>query len=579
MMRTSVMRWRRIWLPASFLVMTAWFPQAPLAALPQAPPSCSIAVINAPAGPVCGFQSNVTSAWAYAYLGLPYAQAPTQENHLRWKNPAPLAPWTTLRQATQYGNICPQTAIFDSDPGKRCVFSTNQGSQSEDCLYLNVWAPIDATPGSKLPVMVFIPGGAYHLGSGGATTSSNLYDGTYLAKSGNVIVVTINYRLGVLGFLATPDMQSGGGNFGFRDQLMALRWVQQNVASFGGDPSQVTLFGESAGAISVGLHALSSPQSAGLFKAAIMESNTLGLPYRTLQQAHALGARFSELLDCHELKCLERRTACELTAWETSPCLKKMGQVSLLNVFMDWTPVIDGSLITDQPMANAANLKVPMLMGTNQTEGVFFADKMTQGVGNACTDTPQPYYAAVKDYQTLIDGMFGEQHSRQILKNPRYNCAAAPCTSQLANVITDYIFTCASRDLATRAGRAQNLYMYLFDQITSFNVWGPSAPACQGQVCHGAEIPYVFNTAWAVDQAFQPAEETLSRKMGQHWVSFAKSQSPGSDWPLFDPNKKTYRLLNEISSTADDPLNTAAHCATLWDSIGYQNSAAWKRGE
>jgi carboxylesterase type B len=572
----------------TFLLSLALAACAPLAARAQQP-ACTTGNIQTSSGPVCGKSSPITipdagAFTANAYLGIPYAQPPVGE--LRWQNPVAPNSWTAPFQAIQFGNECPQQGATITQGV--CSFTTpNQG---EDCLYLNVWTPTGATPSSKLPVLVFIHGGAFSKGTGGSSTA-DLYDGTYLAASQSVIVVTFNYRLGVLGFLATSDMPSGAGNFGFRDQLMALSWVHQNIASFGGDPSQVMLFGESAGAMSVGLHALSSSQSAGLFKAALMESNPLGLPYKTLQQAQALGTVYSNLFQCSNLQCLQQKSACELVAQESSPCLNPTNPFLptgiLLSSVFHWTPVIDGSLISGQPMENAGNLKVPMLMGTNQDEGVLFAALLAQSQSGATTTCPTKPNATMPDittpagYGAALSVLFGLGNASTIEKNSRYSCSAAPCTPQLANVITDYLFTCPNRQLAIQAASAQNLYMYLFNQVTSFNFWAPPnltvVPACQGQVCHADELPYVFNTARAMNQTFQPAEEALSQTMGGYWASFAKSQSPGSAWPLFNPNNKTYLILNANSSTANDALNAAANCQSLWNNIGYQSSTTWDR--
>lgn len=549
----------------TFLLSLALAACAPLAARAQQP-ACITGNVQTSSGPVCGKLSPITipnagSFTANAYLGIPYAQPPV--GALRWQNPVAPNFWTTPLQATEFANECPQRATVTQGV---CSFTTSD--QNEDCLYLNVWTPTGATPTSKLPVLVFIHGGAFVTGTGGSSTS-DLFDGTYLAASQNVLVVTFNYRLGALGFLATADMPSGVGNFGFRDQLLALNWVQQNIASFGGDPSQVLLFGESAGAMSVGLHTLSSSQSAGLFKAALMESNPLGIPYKTLQQAQTLGQTYSSLFTCSDLSCLRQQSACELVAQETSPSL--VPPLITLSSMLPWSPVIDGSLISGQPMANAANLKVPMLMGTNRDEGVLFAALMAQR---------KPEVATPLGYSGFLGLLFGLDGALKIESNSRYRCLTAPCTTQLANVITDSIFTCANRQFAIQAASAQNLYMYLFKLVSSFNLWAPPNPtvvtACNKQVCHGDELPYVFNTAQALNHTFVTQEETLSQTMGAYWASFAKSQSPGSSWPLFGPNK-TYMLLNANSSTASDPLNATANCDSLWGTIGYQDSAFWDR--
>ena len=213
--------------------------------------------------PVRGRAGRTTERPLYAYRGIPYAQPPV--GALRWAAPQPLPAWTSPRSATAFGAICPQDGTATGD--------------SEDCLFLNVWTPQAAVQrGKRLPVMVFFHGGAFVYGAG----SLPAYDGSYLAASGNVVVVTLNYRLGALGFLSVPELGLTG-NYGILDQRLALRWVARNIRAFGGDPDKVTLFGQSAGAMSVGLHLFSIPDGRKLFRAAIMESNPLALPYPSLQ--------------------------------------------------------------------------------------------------------------------------------------------------------------------------------------------------------------------------------------------------------------------------------------------------------
>jgi carboxylesterase type B len=546
-------------------------------------PACTTGIVQTSSGPVCGKSSpiNIPGPGAFtanAYLGIPYAQPPV--GTMRWQNPVAPNAWTAPFQATQFGNACLQPPPPPAKPS--CPLAANQ---SEDCLYLNVWTPTGAAPSAKLPVLMFIHGGAFYEGTGGSSTADT-FDGTYLAASQNVVVVTFNYRLGVLGFLATHDMPAGStGNFGFRDQLMALNWVHQNIASFGGNASQVLIFGQSAGAMSVGLHALSSPQSAGLFKAALMESNPLGVPYKTLAQAKTFGTAYSKLLNCSNLQCLQQKSACELVVQENSPCLPANAfapTATLLSSALHWAPTIDGSLITGQPMDNVgSNLKVPMLMGTNQDEGFLFASLMASAP--TCPTNPKvPNLSPQARYAISLGVLFGVKQALAITANSRYSCpqGSPTCTPQLANVITDYLFTCANRQFAGSAGSAP-LYMYLFNHAASFNTV-PALPTCLGQICHGAELAFVFNTAELIPSttatlnAFQPAEEALSQTMGGYWASFAKSQSPGTAWPLFNPNK-TYLKLDVSSSTANDPLSTTANC-NFWATIApYQNNALWDR--
>jgi len=540
-------------------------------------PACNTGTIHTSSGPVCGMTSKVTLTekkppfTASAYLGIPYAVPPV--GSLRWQYSRPFKGSAPL-QATTYGNACPQTTTTPKDTAssRRCTDDqTLESGESEDCLYLNVWVPGGMTKNSRLPVMVFIHGGNFDHGSstGGTSASSsppsgNLYDGTYLAAAGKVIVVTLNYRLGALGFLA----HGGKYNFGFADQLLALQWVQTNIAKFGGNPDNVTLFGESAGAKSVGLHVLSSPKSAGLFHAAIMESNALALPYKNTSQTQALSSAFC---GSAPTLCTTATTACDLVkAQDNFLAAQPLSFASISNFL--WTPTVDHVYITGQPMASAARLSVPLLLGTNHDEGVIF---VYQAEGRAPKDDNPPNPAA---YARLLEQQFGAANSKRIRSLQRYDCGtSADCTSQLVNVVTDFSFTCANRHLAieaTRGAKPQPLYLYQFDQVSSFNFWDfaePKVPECNRLVCHTDELPYVFNTTWQFGGkiSFNPQEESLARTIGGYWTNFAHSRNPGSTWPLFKPNN-TYLLLRERSSAANDPLNATANCSTLWDAIGYE---------
>ncbi len=550
----------------------------PLTAWAQKP-ACRTGTIQTSSGPVCGITSKATiseseTVTAAAYLGIPYAVPPV--GPLRWKY-STLFKGSKPLQATTYGNACPQTVTPQEPSSDRCTEGQTLGSgESEDCLYLNVWVPGGAKESSRLPVMVFIHGGNFDHGSStGATSASsspprgNLYDGTYLAAAGRVIVVTLNYRLGALGFLA----QGGNYNFGFADQLLALQWMQKNIEKFGGNPDNVTLFGESAGAKSVGLHVLSSPKSTGLFHAAILESNALALPYRNTSQTQTLSNAFCSSGSPPAL-CTTATTACDLVAAQNNFLAALPLSFASISNFI-WTPTVDHVYITGQPMASAASLSVPLVLGTNHDEGVIFVYQAEGRTPKSASNPPNP--AA---YAQLLEQQFGAANAKRILE--RYGCGTSDdCSDELVKVVTDYSFTCANRHLAieaTRGAHPQPLYLYQFNQVSSFNFWDyaqPPVPQCQGLVCHTEELPYVFNTTWQFKGqfkgkiSFNPQEESLSQAIGGYWTSFAHSHSPGSTWPLFKPSK-TYRLLAAGSSTANDPLDASANCSTLWDGIGYE---------
>jgi len=263
------------------LVLATWLIAGGLSVTPVLAQAC-VGTVDAPAGAICGLAiaaPPTTKRDLYNYRGIPYALPPVGD--LRWAAPEPYPRWSDLRAATSFGAVCPQDGV---------------ASDSEDCLFLNIWTPRAAVDrGKHRPVLVFIHGGYFVFGAGSLPS----YDGGYLAASGNVVVVTLNYRLGALGFLAVPELGLTG-NYGILDQRQALGWVAENIAAFGGDPSKVTIFGESAGAMSVGLHLFSIPADRGLFRAAIMESNPLALPYPSLlAQVEAKWQAFRDAL-CFE---------------------------------------------------------------------------------------------------------------------------------------------------------------------------------------------------------------------------------------------------------------------------------------
>ena len=247
------------------------------------------------------------SSGVRAFLGIPYGAPPVAEQ--RWREPQPAASWSGTREATAYGATCSQTAVG------------GMPSSTEDCLFLNVFAP-EHVPSAPLPVMVWLHGGAYIFGSGGAP-----YQGDKLVQSGNVVIVTVNYRLGSIGFFAHPALTAEAkqrgtapGNFGLLDQRLALQWVRDNIAAFGGDSSNVTFFGESAGANSVCLH-LMSEGSRGLFQRAIVESGLCLKPALTLAEAEAAGERYAAAMGCSDpaqaLTCLRALSSSAVTSGPT----------------------------------------------------------------------------------------------------------------------------------------------------------------------------------------------------------------------------------------------------------------------
>ena len=296
-----------------------------------------------------------------SFKGIPFAAPPIAE--LRWRPPQPVDPWQGERSADQFGPKCMQTGpLNEIDPHNPLM--------SEDCLYLNIWTPAKSRD-DRLPVMVWIYGGGFSIGSG----SEPWYNGANLARKG-VIVVTVNYRLDVFGFLAHPELTAESehhtsGNYGLLDQVAALGWIQRNIAAFGGDPGQVTIFGESAGSLSVSA-LMASPLARGLFQRVIGESGAMLSPDRSpfalspLAKAEQAGVKFADMLSAHSIAELREKPAdALLEAVAKTPDLPRMSK----------GPIIDGRMLPVNPaeiFAKGQQTDVPLLAGSNSDEGILF---------------------------------------------------------------------------------------------------------------------------------------------------------------------------------------------------------------
>lgn len=550
--------------PFVVLLSSLSAPNAQESSSNEARAECSTATVHTTGGLVCGLELDVAenpsnaAVPISAFLGIPYAQSTAGDN--RWTPPKPIEQWSAelrsdIHKATRFGPSCPQKL----SPGIELDLS-------EDCLCLNVWTPVSLpqTSGSEpVPVMVFIYGGSFREG----TTSNPLYDARHLAAAGEVVVVTVNYRVGVLGFLSGIDGLTG--NYGLMDQRLALEWVHDNIAEFGGDPDRITLFGESAGAMSVGLH-LISPESQPLFNAAIIESNPYGIPYKSLDVSKRFATIFKFDMGCEfeGLKCLRAKPFDEIVAQQQKGMLPIVSLLTGFAAELIWAPVIDGEQVPAQPTASA--ITKPAIIGTNLNEGIIFAvsQQTRLGGGNKTVLKLQ--------YELMLDVMFSVETAGRIKAHPRYKPHDGDNTNVLSQLITDYLFTCPNHHVMSQSKAP--VWAYQFTHPPSYNVW-PEIKLCapdKKTVCHAAELPFVFaNPKTAQIQAkpqrhvLRPDEKRLSQLVTHYWAEFAKQENPNADanpkWVRFSKQTPTRFILNTKTATTTD---LDASCA-FWDKIGY----------
>ncbi|MGV0741178.1 carboxylesterase/lipase family protein [Mycolicibacterium sp. XJ870] len=469
------------------------------------------------------------------FAGIPYAAPPVGQ--LRFSAPAPATGWSGERDATRPGPRCIQDPAADPERGH---------NTDEDCLTLNVWTP--PVSGERRPVMVWIHGGAFVNGSSG------VYDSRWLASRGDIIVVTVNYRLGTLGFLAHPALGPGGdvGNYGLADQQAALRWVRDNIADFGGDPEKVTVAGESAGGMSVCDH-LVAPDSAGLFQAAILMS----APCRA--QADLAVATRRSLDYAAAAGCADPATA--------AACLRELPVDELrkpvwyYNIGSDELtgPVTGTAALPVSPLDGFRSghaARVPVLIGTNHDEFTLFAALRYLREGLRFT---------ADEYPGLLAETFGPDAGAVGVHYPtdRYGGVAQAYSA----AVTDDEFSCVSERMADGLTRTGAVYAY------EFNDRGAPAPEAMRTLpfpvgaSHSLELRYLFDVGGA--PPLNPAQQTLSDQMIRYWSEFVRSGNPAAHdqpaWPALDGAGERMSLRPDGSRMMDG--FEQEHQCPFWDAL------------
>ncbi len=503
-------------------------------------PGSTPLVVDTTAGSVRGSRANGVRS----FLGIPYAAPPTGER--RWRRPEAHDGWEGTRDATRPGPVCPQRIPFlNSDTG------------NEDCLFVNVHTPAQGS--EKLPVMVWIHGGGFTSGDGlqfGGT------DGSDLARQGDVVVVSLNYRVGQFGFLAHPELtrDSGtSGNYGLLDQVAALEWVQDNIEEFGGDANNVTIFGESAGGWSVCL-LLTSPLGEGLFQRAIVQSGICEQTLPTLAAAERQGLRFATDLRCEyggpfEIDCLRRKSMAEVRA--TLPGDPNFAFTP--GTWGTWFPVVDGEVVPKQPreaLAAGEFHRVPVLIGATQDEGTLFVAMGHDYLGRPMTAQQYPERVA-----SLIPD--ADKRAEVLARYPLSNYATPGAA--MAELFGDGMLACPTLWAAEHFAAHVPTFTYLFTYSDAPFVF--PMPVELGAY-HSAEIQYIFSRR--TGGPFNATEQALSADLLRRWTTFAATGNPNSEgqttWPAYGP-EQSYLRLDSPSQAASQPK---ADACRFWRDLDYQ---------
>ncbi|KAM8760686.1 bile salt-activated lipase-like [Acanthopagrus schlegelii] len=493
------------------------------------------------------------------FKGIPFADVPG-----RWEKPTPHPGWSGVLKATKYRDRCLQVTLLQTK---------TQGS--EDCLYLNIFVPQGRSLSTNLPVMVYLFGGAFLLGASNdvAILGDSLYDGKEMADRGDVIIITVNYRVGTMGFLSSGDARLPG-NYGLWDQHAAISWVRRNIRAFGGNPDNITIFGQSAGAASVSYQML-SPYSKGLFRRAITQCGVALSPWALQRSPMALTKKIARKVGCWRtdedkmLTCLKMSDPIGLTMAGKIDVLLILGKGVVMDL-LELAPVVDGDFIPDEPSQlfhNAAQFDY--LAGVNSMDGHIFAGVDVPSI-NIRNDT------TVKQVRGLLEGLTKEKGSAAV--DSAYSVYTsnwgsfpeqAVVKKTVADIETDFLFlvpTQIALKLHAQHSSGARTFSYLFNmktRIPGFPRWVEAE--------HAEDLQYLFGKPFATPLVYFPRHRDLSQYMIAYWTNFARTGDPSigdskvpAPWPAFTKYHQPYMIINNKITKSSISYDLRSYYVNYW---------------
>ncbi|KAI9541744.1 hypothetical protein NQZ68_027108 [Dissostichus eleginoides] len=494
------------------------------------------------------------------FKGVPFADVPG-----KWEKPKPHPGWGGVLKADKYRDRCLQVTLLQKET-----------HGSEDCLYLNIFVPQGRKLSENLPVMVYLFGGAFLLGASNDISflGESLYDGKEMADRGDVIVVTVNYRVGPLGFLSSGDARLPG-NYGLWDQHAAISWVRRNIAAFGGNPDNITLFGQSAGAASVSFQML-SPHSKGLFRRAISQGGVALSPWALQKKPMALTKKIARKVGCWRrdedvmIECLKTSDPVKLTMAGKIDVFLILGKGTVMDL-IEFSPVIDGDFIPDEPSKlfhNAA--KFDFMAGVNSMDGHMFAGVDVPSINKKTANT------TVKSVKGLLAGLTKEKGGAAVessfsVYSSNWGSHPDPAVVKktVADIETDFLFlvpTQIALQLHANNASGARTFSYLFSMKTRI----PGFPRWV-QAEHAEDLQYLFGKPFSMPLIYFPRHRNLSKYMIAYWTNFARTGNPSTGessvpalWPAFTKNHRVYLDINHKISKSSVSSDLRSYYVSYW---------------